>query len=205
MNTPIRTSRTKKRGFTLTEIAIVLGIVGLILGAIWVAAAAVYNNLRTGHANTEILQVAQGVRTLMTTAQTVGAAGDITTSMISAGVIPADAISSPTTAIGPWAGSTLKILSVAAADNAFTIELNAIPQGACISLLTTVGGASRDPNLTKIGGTSASAPSVIAAAAGTALVVSNAPIATAVTAAAAATACSAATSVNTVQFEFSLK
>ena len=38
---PASPTRQKKRGFTLTEIAIVLGIIGLILGAIWVAAAAV--------------------------------------------------------------------------------------------------------------------------------------------------------------------
>ncbi len=29
----------RNRGFTLTEMAIVLGVIGLILGAIWVAAA----------------------------------------------------------------------------------------------------------------------------------------------------------------------
>src|ERR1700744_4410532 len=115
-----RAHKARRRGFTLTEIAIVLGIVGLILGAIWVAAAAVYNNLRTSHANTEIIQVAQGVRTLMTTSNTVGAAGDLTGAMISAGLIPADSVTSPTTATGPWAGSTLKVLTVAATDNAFT-------------------------------------------------------------------------------------
>src|SRR5690349_11023145 len=56
-----------KRGFTLTEIAIVLGIVGLILGAIWVAAAAVYNNLRTSKGTTELLTVVQNVRALYAT------------------------------------------------------------------------------------------------------------------------------------------
>ncbi|MGQ3505077.1 type II secretion system protein, partial [Enterococcus faecalis] len=48
-----------KRGFTLTEIAIVLGIIGLILGAIWVAAGAVYSNLRVSKATTQLLQITQ--------------------------------------------------------------------------------------------------------------------------------------------------
>ncbi len=64
-------SRARKtRGFTLTEAAIVLGIVGLILGAIWVAAAAVYENMRTNRANEQILKVAQAVRSLYASSPT---------------------------------------------------------------------------------------------------------------------------------------
>lgn len=46
MLTTPTTARTisKKKGFTLTEIAIVLGIIGLILGAVWTAASGVYAN-----------------------------------------------------------------------------------------------------------------------------------------------------------------
>src|SRR3984957_16106234 len=63
--------RQRRRGFTLTEIAIVLGIIGLILGAIWVAAAAVYNNMRTSKTTTELLDVAQNLRGMYATAGTV--------------------------------------------------------------------------------------------------------------------------------------
>src|ERR1700740_210314 len=68
----------RKRGFTLTEIAIVLGIIGLILGAIWVAAAAVYNNMRTSKATTEILTAVQNVRALYATSQIVDANANMT-------------------------------------------------------------------------------------------------------------------------------
>ena len=64
-------NRTPIRGFTLTEIAIVLGIIGLILGAIWVAAAAVYNNMRVATANTELLQITQAMRAMYATSSTV--------------------------------------------------------------------------------------------------------------------------------------
>src|SRR5580698_8781109 len=96
----IRSSRQRRRGFTLTEIAIVLGIVGLILGAIWVAAAAVYNNLRISHANTQILQTAQAIRTLYATQNTV-TAGDITPSIITAGAVPKDMVNGATL-INAW-------------------------------------------------------------------------------------------------------
>ena len=56
--------RRKKRGFTLTEIAIVLGIIGSILGAIWVAAAHVSQNQKAVKAQREILGIAQAVRAI---------------------------------------------------------------------------------------------------------------------------------------------
>jgi prepilin-type N-terminal cleavage/methylation domain-containing protein len=39
----------RKKGFTLTEIAIVLGIIGLILGAVWTAASGVYASTNAGN------------------------------------------------------------------------------------------------------------------------------------------------------------
>ena len=190
-----------KKGFTLTEIAIVLGIMGLVLGAIWVAAAGVYNNQRISHANTAILQVVQGVRTLLSTSSTVGSAGDITATIVSAGVIPTDLINGAA-AIGPWPGSALKILTVNATDTAFTVEITKVPQAACIALFSTLGGASRDQGLSNAGATTAAAPIVVSTA-GTALPLLTTQI-NVVTAAIATTACSSATN-NTIQFEYTLK
>ena len=52
----------ERRGFTLTELAIVLGIIGLILGAIWTAAAKVYANNRVTKGVNEVLALVSGVR-----------------------------------------------------------------------------------------------------------------------------------------------
>lgn len=43
----IRRRRAAQKGFNLIEAAIVLGIVGLVVGGIWVAATSVYANLRS--------------------------------------------------------------------------------------------------------------------------------------------------------------
>jgi prepilin-type N-terminal cleavage/methylation domain-containing protein len=190
----------KKRGFTLTEIAIVLGIIGLILGAIWVAAAAVYNNLRVSHANTAVLQTAQAVRALYSTSQTMGTAGDITSQVIAAGAIPSDLVTG-TTAIGPWPGSVLYVLTAAASDTAFTVQITNVPKAACINLINAVSGTNRDPGLTAIGATTATAP-ISATVAAAALTLATTQVAAPTTANAVA-ACSA--TVNPVAFEFALK
>ena len=150
-----------KRGFTLTEIAIVLGIIGLILGAIWVAAGAVYQNLRISKAQTELLQIAQGVRSLYATQSVVDSAKDLdeTTALIAAKVFPSDTISTATTgsgnnavtsttANGPWAGSSIKVISATQpsgiAGDSFGIIFVNIPAAACIAMTTGNTGTGRD-------------------------------------------------------------
>lgn len=53
-----------RRGFTLTEIAIVLGIAGLVLGAIWTAAANVYMNKRTALITQQTIEFVSNYRKL---------------------------------------------------------------------------------------------------------------------------------------------
>jgi prepilin-type N-terminal cleavage/methylation domain-containing protein len=139
----IRSSRQRRRGFTLTEIAIVLGVVGLILGAIWVAAAAVYNNLRVSHTNTQILQTAQAIRTLYSSQNTI-TSGDMTPDLIISAAVPEDMVKG-TTLIDAWGGN---LWIEGTADNVgFYIEVDKVPQAACINLVTAVGGVARDPGL----------------------------------------------------------
>ena len=50
-------NRKSRRGFNLIEAAIVLGVVGLVIGGIWVAAAAVQQNLREADASKGLIQI----------------------------------------------------------------------------------------------------------------------------------------------------
>ncbi|MDE2030031.1 MAG: type II secretion system protein [Alphaproteobacteria bacterium] len=149
-----RTSR--ERGFTLTEIAIVLGIIGLILGAIWVAAASVYTNQKIGKANTEVMSISQGIRALYATTSSTGVADntDETKAFCTAGVFPQDMVGDCTTPkiSNPWSvasnSTTVKTTSISAgAEDAFEITMTNIPQSGCVGLLSAVGGASRDSGL----------------------------------------------------------
>lgn len=188
-----------KKGFTLTEIAIVLGIIGLILGAIWVAAASVYNNQKVNRANTEIISIMQGIRTLYATQSStgVGAATDLTSAMISAGIPPSDMVNG-TTLFDPWSSGATGILTPASADS-ITIAMTNVPQAACTSLISTVAGTGRDPTLF-----AANSAATSAIAASDAIATAS-PLAAAVTPSAAVTKCTAAAGNQKVSFGFSLK
>jgi hypothetical protein len=88
------------RGFTLTEIAIVLGISGLVLGAIWSASANVYssNNAQITHQN--MLNVVQAYRSFYGPNLITGTDWtDITCLGVNAGFFPSSTTKSGTTCI----------------------------------------------------------------------------------------------------------
>ena len=148
-------TRAPSRGFTLTEIAIVLGIIGLILGAIWVAAAAVYNNMRVATANTELLQITQGLRAMYATSSTVDPGANMPGNLtyVHSGVFPTNALnlgtpSASTSALNPWSGNIYIAASTFnIANDSFAVAFDAIPSQACITLLTSSTGQGRDPGM----------------------------------------------------------
>lgn len=143
----------KQRGFTLTEIAIVLGIIGLILGAIWVAAASVYSNMRVSKAQGQILTIVQNIRSLYATSTLTNetAFAEMTATVRAAGVFPSDMLSGTATQ-SPWA-TAVQVYNETrtVAGDAFSIVYNDIPTAACISLVTSLSGNGRDPGLFHVG------------------------------------------------------
>jgi len=104
-------SRATRRGFTLTEVAIVIAIVGLILGAIWGAAADAIDNIRTARAVRETIAIVAAARVFWKDGPLVQWA-DVTQLAEIAGVFPSEMIPGgvPTgTANGPWPGSTVNL------------------------------------------------------------------------------------------------
>lgn len=141
----------KGRGFTLTEAAIVLGIVGLILGAIWVAAASVYDNLRVSKTSEQLLNMVQSIRSMHATQNTVTG---ITEQLVgSAGGIPSDMLTKDgsgnvTFVRDIWNG----LVDIAAythttAGDSFSISFAAVPKRACMDLLVRNTGVGRDTGL----------------------------------------------------------
>jgi type II secretory pathway pseudopilin PulG len=126
--------KTKKsqRGFNLIEAAIVLGIVGLVIGGIWVAASAVQENMRKSDASKGMIQMVQNVRNLYY-GQTPDATGDITADLVNANAIPGDFVNG-TGARNPWNG--VVTVSIADATNYDEIDIAyvGVPKSACIEM-----------------------------------------------------------------------
>ena len=137
------------RGFTLTEAAIVLGIVGLILGAIWVAAASVYSNMRVNTANKQLMTIVQNVRSLYASSATMDAAATMA-QLISAGVFPGD--TNPGSPAGHatngWGGDIVVApQTLTVAGDSFSVSFASVPQQACTQLAIANSGQGRDAGL----------------------------------------------------------
>lgn len=140
----------RQRGFNLIEAAIVLGVVGLVIGGIWVAAAAVQSNLRESDASKGLLQIVQNVRNLYYgQSPTTTTVTDITTALISANAIPGDFVVSTTAAKNPFNGDVTVSLT---GDPNDTIEISydAVPQDSCIELTSRNTSLSSGIGLTQI-------------------------------------------------------
>ncbi|MFA4994201.1 MAG: prepilin-type N-terminal cleavage/methylation domain-containing protein [Bdellovibrionales bacterium] len=139
----------KRRGVSLVETSIVLAIVGVVLGAIWVAAASVREEQRDNDAVTQLQMVVHNITVLKQT-QGVSFSGafplNITSSMISAGAIPRTFVNATatTTADTPWRPGLFVIFQIAA--KKFRVSFYSPSFRGCVLLLLnatacTVGDA----------------------------------------------------------------
>lgn len=126
-------TRHTRRGFNLVEAAIVLGVVGLVIGGIWVAAATVQANMRKSDASKALVLILQNVRTLY--AGQSPPVADITTTMINANLVPSNMIQG-TLIKNPWGGNITVLLLASAGVIADQIGVmyDNIPRDACIEL-----------------------------------------------------------------------
>jgi prepilin-type N-terminal cleavage/methylation domain-containing protein len=139
----------RKRGFTLTEIAIVLGIIGLILGAIWGAASAVYANKKVADTEQGITAAAAAVRSLYASAN--GNTGQTAVATLTTpGMFP---VSWNSTTAGQYnnpfnpalAGSAY-VLASANAGTQFGIELDGLSAQGCAALVSYFSSSASSVN-----------------------------------------------------------
>jgi len=200
--------RHSQQGFTLIEIAIVLTIVGLIIGGIWVAASTVFNNNKAQALAKDVIQAVQNTKTLFssqgTSASTVGVT---VTNLINAGVFPTDMVTpNAGVLVTPFSTqSAVTDVTVSAAPGGTATSIgyafNNLPSSACTQLLITLGSLN---NIQKLGitGLNGGASPVAPAAGG--LIAAPVGVTTSVTATAAAGACANAGNTNGVDVVFNV-
>ncbi|NCC03885.1 MAG: hypothetical protein EOM37_07550 [Proteobacteria bacterium] len=152
-------------GFTLTEAAIVMAIVGLVLSGIWSAFSSVVFNPRLHSLEKNIGVITSNLHSVlgMGTAGVLdmdieGADGAVMMSRI--GVVPRDMWDNPNTAtaiVHPWGGAVeMTALRINIDGDGVDIGLINLPQEACTDLLVRLTGPDRDVGLIQAGTTTAS-------------------------------------------------
>lgn len=141
-----------QRGFNLIEAAIVLTIIGLVIGGIWLAASTVMNNMRKGELAEQTLQVVQNLRNLYANQQTTD--GLTTVNANNAGIFPPSmrrqgtevfhAFNAPVAIAAQGATGALNNQNcgnnTAGQQTCFSFQLNNVPRPACIEVLTRIAG-----------------------------------------------------------------
>jgi Prokaryotic N-terminal methylation motif len=148
--------RGNNGGFTLTELAIVIGITGLIVAAIWVAGSMVNERMKINQAVDEFQTVSHDMialyqgRPLPTPCTS--PSNDMTDNAISANLIPSWAVVPVvpcSQATNPW-GTQFSVFAAISPIpfpvNGFYLVFGAIPLDACIALM--LQGTSCDPTQT---------------------------------------------------------
>lgn len=127
-----------RRGFSLMEIAIVVALIGVILGGIWYAAAQVGEADKENHAAQELQEISQNILGFMQNRSfNVTSGTSILANMIGGGVIPGEAVVSATTAQTPWGG----VLDVSAVGvgvsppKSFRVSFYGVSEQACVALI----------------------------------------------------------------------
>lgn len=151
MKHPVARPCCPQRGFTLTELAIVLGIIGIILGAIWGAAAMVYENNRTKAGATEILTIVNNWKEIYGSRRMdIANDTDITYLTANNNFAPSEMYGSDagycaSGAIavsgcrlhGPWSGSQVEV-QASQTDNAIYVAYSNLTQTACNHLVNSI-------------------------------------------------------------------
>ncbi len=146
----IHTSRPhKKKGFSLSEATIVLGVAGLILGGVWLAASNVRDRAAVEDTAHDIAMISQNIRKVYSGrgSFSLASGSDITAMLVNSEVFPPHLFhqNPPTTPRTTWKTTIRGVVDGA---TTFQIVLDpTIPRNVCQSLVSHFIGTGREPGL----------------------------------------------------------
>jgi prepilin-type N-terminal cleavage/methylation domain-containing protein len=145
--------RQQQKGFNLIESAVVLGIIGLVIGGIWLAADSVIQSQRINNTAAGIIQLTNGARRLFSISDYPSSYGTTTyviSTAVAAGILPADFKYSAGAGQSPMGGrvtmglacwSTCPMLAIYVYGSASS---GGMTRAECIQLIRRFAGLSRD-------------------------------------------------------------
>lgn len=145
-------THTQRSAFSLIEAAIVLGVIGLVLGGIWIATSSMSDSRKITNTARAILQVASAAKANIPASMWSNSSSqDITTTAISMGLIPKDFIQNGSF-YNPWGGTmSLKLPNGAAGvcasgsnNERLEVVVRNIPEHVCRRLITNITANFRD-------------------------------------------------------------
>ncbi len=141
-------ARRARRGFNLIEAAIVLGVVGLVIGGIWYSAAAMYENYRVKKTVEDLQLIVKNIQNLISfrDAEAIGDGVNISSTLLSAGVFPDDWIAGSLVKnpFGQW-------VSFYNRPQYFEIWFHDIPSAVCIKFVVKVSSIAAIAERSEIG------------------------------------------------------
>ncbi len=161
---PLR--RKNRKGFSLTEMAIVLGVFGLILGGLWATVSLVKERARRDEAVSRVAIAVRNIREFylgrgfVLTPAGVGTQAALTSYLLEQGILPAEMIKDRSAgsghfeAVHEWDGGAFQICSAgcfsANSTSEFSVRFRSLPQGACVALATRLSGYGGASGLLKL-------------------------------------------------------
>jgi prepilin-type N-terminal cleavage/methylation domain-containing protein len=160
LKTPQSALPHTRHGFTLTELAIVLSVIGTLLGAIWIASGKTTAQYRTKLASDQIRQIVNGYKAVYAQSgidTTAGTWTDVTCMGVNAKLFPSDMppntacaqqawnVNYPNTAnygatypATPWGNGSWVAVFVKPNSNTINIAYNGLSKDACTTLANAI-------------------------------------------------------------------
>ena len=128
-----------RRGFTLTEMAMVLGIIGVVLGGIWVAAASAHSSMLANTTAKQVVTLAQNVRSFYAGRTQIAASligGSLNSILEKSNVFPPEMQQTVNAPPMNVYGGTVGVYAIAS--NTFRISYYSLTSLQCVQVLTNV-------------------------------------------------------------------
>ena len=150
MGTDSSSEQSKRHGFSLVESAIVLAVVGLVLGGIWIASAAMHENYKVNKTVDGLVFIIQNTQKIISVrdSEALGFYG-LTNTLIAAGAFPKDWVQGNT--VKDLFNDDIGVVNYTGPAR-FDLYMNGVPRSACIKIVVKVTSLAADTGTSTIVG-----------------------------------------------------